>query len=169
MLLLVGSTGTTGTTGMGCTTAAWSLPGAPSLGSRKAQRRENHIFFHEGGREVVVEWSGVLLGCGSCSLALLSSEFPTPWKRFSGTNPDLVLSLHALLCPGEQQGRGAGTGDPNLSPDSRGNPKILTFPSALGRGSSWPHAGPVTAAAWSSSGREIYLWDSRAGETSARC
>lgn len=37
----------------------------------------NTLFLHEGGREAAVAalaWSLVLLGCGSCSITLLSSQ-----------------------------------------------------------------------------------------------
>lgn len=74
------------------------------------------------GREVAVA------APGAWELQHHPAEFPSSWQRFSGTNPDLVLSCRALLCPGEQQRRGAGTGDVNLSPESRDNPKILPLP-----------------------------------------
>lgn len=150
--------------GLGCTTAARSHPGASPLGSRKPERRKKHGFppgGWEGGSPSLQRGPA-----GMWELQHLPAEFPSSWKRFSGTNPDLVLSCSALLCPGEQQGRGAGAGDRNLKPKCRDKPQILAFSSALDQGSAAPRRSrPISGVEELGQGsrREIYLWDSGKG------
>lgn len=118
LLLLVGSTGVIGM-GWGAQQQHGAIQVLHPRRAGNSRERKNTDFLCEGGREAAVAalaWSTVLLGCGSCSIILLSwrnkagaGGLGSSQKRFSGTNPDLDLSCCALLCPGEQQGRGKGS------------------------------------------------------------
>lgn len=122
-LLLLG--GSTGVTGMG-----WGAP------QHHGAFQVLHSWQQETSEKGKTQFSSMRVGGrqlwqsrpGAWELQHHPAELPSSWKRFSGTNPDLVLNCHALLCPGEQQGRGAATGDMNLSPESSDNPKILPLP-----------------------------------------